>query len=138
MPRLGSRRAFLSWTALGAVVLTTAGCAKEDEMPKTYAVHGKLITKDGKPYTGGVGIMFRPVNNHELQAYGEIADDGSFSLHTLGHTKSARAKKLDGGIEGEFQVQIEPPMGKGRAFWLSKTYRIEPNEKNEFTIVVDK
>ncbi len=107
-------------------------------MPKTYPVRGKLVTKEGKPFTGGVGIMFRPIGNHELQAYGEVAEDGTFTLHTLGHTKNARPKKLDGGIEGEFQIQIEPPMGKGRPFWLSKTYRIEPNAQNEFTIVVEK
>jgi hypothetical protein len=87
---------------------------------------------------GGGAILFRPPANHELQAYGEIAEDGTFTLHTLGHTKSGHAQKLEGTIEGEFQVQIEPPMGKGRPFWLTKTYRIEPNEKNEITVVVEK
>lgn len=107
-------------------------------MPKTFVVHGKVIGKDGQPYTTGGSIMFRPVSNQELQAYGELAEKGTFTLHTLGHTKSGRAENLKGAIEGEFKVLIEPPMGKGRPFWLNKTYRIEPNEQNEITVVVEK
>lgn len=118
-------------------MLLASGCAK-DEMPKTYAVHGKVVKKDGQPFTVGGAIMFRPVSNQELQAYGELFEDGTFTLHTLGHTKSGHARNLEGTIEGECKVLIEPPMGKGRPFWLSKTYRIEPNEKNEITVVIDK
>ena len=137
MSWLASRSALACWTSLAAVMLWASGCAKE-EMPKTYVVHGKVVRKDGQPFTGGGAITFRPVSNQELQAYGEIAEDGTFTLHTVGHTQSGHARNLQGTIAGEFQVQIEPPMGKGWAFWLSKTYRIEPNEKNEITVVVDK
>lgn len=135
---LACRRLRAARTSLVVVVLLASGCAKMEEMPKTFVVQGKVVRKDGKPFTGGGAIMFRPLSNHELQAYGEIAENGTFTLHTLGHTKDGHARRLDGTIEGEFQVQIEPPMGKGRPFWLSKSYRIEPNEKNEITVVVDK
>src|SRR5262245_34272948 len=126
-------------TSLVAVVLLASGCAqkKVEEMPKAHAVQGKVVGIDGQPFTGGGAIMFRPVSNQELQAYGEIAEDGTFTLHTLGHTARGHAKNFEGTIEGEFKVLIEPPMGKGRPFWLSKTYRIKPNEKNEITVVVE-
>ena len=122
MVRLRFRRVLAGWTSLVAVVLLASGCAK-DEMPKTYVVRGKVVRSDGQPFAGGA-ITFRPVADQELQAYGEIAADGTFTLHTLGHTKDGRAKNLKGTIEGEFRVQIEPP--SGRPFWLSKTYRIAP------------
>ena len=134
----GSTRVATASLVLGAIVLLAAGCGKEEELPKTYAVHGKVVKKDGQPYTVGGAIMFRPVDNYELQAYGELFENGTFTLHTLGRTKTAKTKRLDGAVEGECKVQIEPPMGKGRPFWLNKTVRIEPNENNEITVVLDK
>jgi hypothetical protein len=111
-----------------------SGCAQE-ALPETYVVQGKVVGKDGRPFAGGA-ITFRPVANQEFQAYGEIAEDGAFTLHTLGHTSDGRARNLQGTIEGEFKVQIEP--SDGRPFWLSKTYRIDPKDKNEITVVVEK
>ena len=122
--------------SVALLIALLAGCTKE-EMPKTYVVQGKVVLPNGKPFPGGA-ITFRPVADQELQAYGEILDDGTFTLHTLGHTSGGRAQNLKGTIEGEFKVQIEPAPGKGRPFWLTKTYRIDPTEKNEITIVVEK
>src|SRR5262245_3509574 len=110
MHNLANPRVIAWWMSLVVVSLLASGCAKE-EMPKTYPVHGKVVGKDGQPFKGGGAITFRPVSNQELQAYGEIFEDGTFTLHTLGHTKNARARNLQGSIEGEFKVLIEPPMG---------------------------
>jgi hypothetical protein len=107
-------------------------------MPTTYAVKGRVVTKDGKPYTDGAGIMFRPVSDQELQAYGAIAPDGTFTLNTLGRTKTGRSMKLKGTIDGECKVNIEPVASKGNPFWLSKTYRIEPNDNNEIIVQLEK
>ena len=130
---LGFRRGLACRASLVLVVVLAAGCSKE-EMPKTYIVQGKVIRKDGQPYKGGA-IMFRSLSNRELQAYAEIFEDGTFKLHTLGHTKQGHARKLEGTIEGEFQVSIEPP--GGRPAWLKKTYHIEAKQKNDITVVAD-
>ncbi len=135
----GSHRIrWLLWYAPLALLLLVSGCGKDEELPQTYAVKGKVVTKDGKPYRDGAGIMFRPVDNHELQAYGAIAPDGTFVLHTLGRTKTGRSKKLGGSVEGECKVNIEPVAAKGMPFWLTKSYRIEPNENNEIVVELEK
>lgn len=135
----GTRRA--EFVALAAVILLAPGCATNtEELPKTFAAHGKVVRKNGQPLPGGV-IMFSSVANPEYRAYGEIAQDGTFTLHTVGHTKNGRAHNLDGAIEGECQVQIEPLLGNGQAlgrpFVLRQTYRIEPDKTNEITVVAE-
>jgi len=128
-------------------LLLVSGCAKE-EMPKTYAVKGKVVLKNGKPLAGGF-ITFASVENPERRAYGDVAKDGSFTLDTVALTSKARSERLTGAVEGEFRVTIRPtgstddgtggpPVGAGRpAFTLKKTYKIEAKETNELTVVVE-
>ncbi len=130
------------------ILLLVVGCAKNEEMPKTYAVKGKVVLKNGKPLAGGF-ITFTSVTDHEKKAYGDIAADGTFRLDTVALTSKARSKSLAGAVEGEFKVTIRPtgsvddgtggpPVGGGRpAFTLKKTYKIEAKENNDITVVVE-
>jgi hypothetical protein len=129
------------------VLLLATGCGKE-ELPKTYTVKGKVVLKNGKPLTGGE-IQFTSVADPELRGYGVIEKDGSFKLSTIGHTKSGRSQLLTGNVEGECYVNIRPagsvnpdgsgtPPGGGKpAFTLKKTYKVEPNENNDITVIVE-
>lgn len=123
------------------------GCSKKEEMPKTYTVKGKVVLKNGKPLTGGF-ITFTSVTNDEQRAYGDIAQDGTFTLDTVALTSKARSEKLAGAVEGEFKVTIRPagstddgtggpPVGGGRpAFTLKQTYKIEAKD-NDITVVIE-
>src|SRR5436190_24347107 len=112
---LAFRRMLACRIWLFVIILLAPGCGKSDEgLPKTYAVHGKVVGKDGKPFGAGGAILFRPVADQEVQASGAIAEDGTFTLHSAGRTSRGRSTKLEGTIEGECKVQVEPPMGSGR------------------------
>ena len=54
MSRSGFRRAVVGALWLGLILVVVPGCATKEEMPKTYAVTGKVVLKNGKPLTGGV------------------------------------------------------------------------------------
>jgi hypothetical protein len=142
----GFRRASARGPWLVLVLLLASGCAKE-EMPKTYAVKGKVVYKNGKPFPGG-DIVFISVRDPELRAYGAIAKDGTFTLMgTIAHTSKGRSQNLAGSVEGECHVNIRPgrggapdapPVGGGKAaFTLKKTYTVEAKPENDMTIVVE-
>jgi hypothetical protein len=133
---------------LGAILALVPGCESREEMPKTYTVNGKVVLKNGKPLRGGF-ITFTSVASDEQRAYGNIAEDGTFTLDTVALTSRARSEKLAGAVEGDFKVTIRPagsvddgtggpPVGGGRpAFTLKKTYKIEAKENNDITVVVE-
>jgi hypothetical protein len=130
------------------ILLGLPGCASQEEMPKTYTVKGKVVLKNGQPLKGGF-ITFTSVTSDEQRAYGDIAEDGRFTLNTVALTSRARSEKLAGAVEGEFKVTIRPagstddgtggpPIGGGRpAFTLKKRYKIEAKETNDLTVVVE-
>jgi len=131
-------------------LLLVSGC-KEEAMPPTYQVRGKVVYKNGKPYPGGE-IVFTSVTDPELRGYGMIANDGTFTLATIAHTSRGRSQALNGAVEGDFHVNIRPggkksadsesppvigPAASGRPFTLKKTYKVEAKEVNEITVVVE-
>src|SRR5262245_4773892 len=143
----GFRRVICLGTWLLLVLLLGPGCANE-EKPKTYAVKGKVVLKDGKPLSGGF-ITFASAADPEQRAYGDIATDGTFTLDTIALTSKASSERLAGAVDAEFHVTIrpsgsvddgtsDPPVGGGRsAFTLEKTYKIEAKEVNDITVVVE-
>ena len=147
MSRSGFRRAEFGALWLG-MSLVVAGCATKEELPKTYAVKGKVVLKNGKPLRGGF-ITFTSVTSDEQRAYGDIKEDGTFTLDTAALTSKARTERLAGAVEGEFKVTIRPtgstddgtggpPVGGGRpAFTLKKRYKIEAKENNDITVVAE-
>ena len=146
MPWSECRRVLAPGPWLVLVLLLAPGCARE-EMPRTYAVKGKVVQKNGKPFPGGQ-ITFTSVADPELRGYGTINKDGTFTLGTIGHTSKGRSQLLKGAVEGDFYVNIRPGVGGGdnatpsvfagkAAFTLKKTYKIEAKENNEITVVVE-
>lgn len=147
MSRSGFRRAVFGASWFGMVLVLVPGCATE-ELPKTYTVTGKVVLRNGKPLKGGF-ITFTSVANDEQRAYGNVAEDGTFTLDTVALTSKARSERLAGAVEGEFKVTIRPTgsvddgkggpsIGGGRpAFTLKKTYKIEAKENNAITVVVE-
>jgi hypothetical protein len=130
------------------ILAAVPGCGPDEELPKTYTVTGKVVLKNGKPLKGGF-ITFTSVTNDEQRAYGNIKDDGTFTLDTVALTSRARSERLEGAVEGEFKVTIRPagavddgmggpPIGGGRpAFTLKKRYKIEAKENNDITVVIE-
>lgn len=141
-------RVFAIGWMLALSMLLVFGCGAKEELPKTYSVKGKVVSKSGKPYVAAE-LTFISLADPELRGYGVTGDDGSFTLDTIALTKSARSSKLSGAVEGEFLVNIrpgpkvpvdpaDPPSGRQMiAFTLKKKYKIEPKENNEITVVVE-
>ena len=148
MSRSRQRRAWLGALWFGTIFVLAPGCTNHEELPKTYAVKGKVVLKNGKPLKGGF-ITFTSVTSDEQRAYGDVKEDGTFTLDTVALTSRARSERLTGAIEGDFKVTIRPagavddgkggpPIGGGRpAFTLKKTYKIEAKENNDLTVVVE-
>ncbi len=127
---------------LGTVVSAVGGCGG----PKTYAVQGKVIYKDGTPLTDGQ-VVFEPVDpTVKVSARGDIKPDGTFRLTTY--------KDGDGAVEGKYRAVVLPP-------WPPEVYENRPAPppvidprfqefersgleftvtpgKNNFTLVVEK
>src|SRR4051812_18552130 len=101
MPCSAFRRVSALGLWLALVLLLVAGC--KEPMPKTYPVKGKLVLKNGKPFTAGGQITFISVTDPELRGYGKIDQDGTFTLDTIGHTSKGRSALLNGAVEGDFQ-----------------------------------
>jgi hypothetical protein len=110
------------------------GCGKE-ELPKSYPVQGKVVRKDGQPYTGGV-VVFDSLVRHGYQGSGEIGEDGSFTLKTIAIRSDGSSELIDGAIEGECTVSIIPP-NQGRIFVLKKTYTVNPTINQDVIVNAD-
>jgi hypothetical protein len=114
------------------VLLTVAGCGSPPSTaPQAFKVTGTVKYDDGRPVSPAA-IQFSPVNDTTFTAYGDIADDGSFTLTAL--KGNAR---LDGVPEGEYEVTILLPIGANQQrpppIILAQKYRIEAKD-NHFTI----
>lgn len=90
--------------ALAALALAP-GC---DSGPKTHPVKGKVVFEGGDVKRLAEGtVVFRSVSQPDLFAYGEIQEDGSFTMAT----KQTGVKEKPGAVEGEHQVKINLPEG---------------------------
>lgn len=146
----GFRRVFALGLWLAAAILLQPGCGKSkiEELPKTYTVKGKLVSKAGKPMAGAE-VTFSSVADPELRAYGVTADDGTFTLDSIGVTKQGRSEKQKGAFAGEFLVNVRPganvpidpanpPSGRSMvSVLLKKKYKIEPKQDNDITVIVE-
>jgi hypothetical protein len=93
--------------ALTALVLAGfAACGGGPNGPKTYPVKGAVVFVKGgslKQLVDGT-VEFQSVSEPGVRAYGEIQQDGSFSLTTLKDGKAS-----PGAIEGEHRARVVPP-----------------------------
>lgn len=93
----------LSMCASVLLALTlVAGCASGDKevLPPTSAVTGRVLDRDGKPLAGGA-IELRSAEHPALTIMGQIKEDGTFSLFTLGNRTNA-----EGAPAGKYRATV--------------------------------
>ncbi|HXG09605.1 MAG TPA: hypothetical protein VNK04_07430 [Gemmataceae bacterium] len=72
-----------------------------------YPVEGRVVYRDGTPFTQGL-VVFEPLEaDVRVSAIGEIHKDGTFRLGTYSET--------DGVPEGRYRVLVVPPMPAGES-----------------------
>ena len=114
-------------TSFGVIIAFLAGCTKPGDIPPTHKVEGKVIDKDGKPYSTGGAIIFHHDTKDHITAGGEIKSDGTFTLQsTFGFTK------VSGAVEGSYKVTIIPksPGVATPPVSLQKKHVVEPRDNN--------
>jgi hypothetical protein len=93
-----------------AGVLLWSGCGGDPYQLAT--VRGKVITCEGKPAAGGVVVFYpidapektgRPAGNPGREARGTVAEDGTFSLISIG------IEPQEGAVIGPHKVVFEMP-----------------------------
>src|SRR5262245_8744703 len=89
------------WVAVLALLLVGgAGCGR-----RMCPVEGKVVYRDGSPFTKGK-VVFEPLEAEvKVSALGEVHKDGTFRLGTYG--------EADGVPEGRYRVLVVPPMPAG-------------------------
>lgn len=126
MPRFGLLAGF------GLMIALFTSCTKPGDIPPTHKVEGKVIDKDGKPYSAGGAIIFHHDTQDHITAGGEIKADGTFMLQsTFGFTK------VPGAVEGAYRVTIIPksPGVATPPVSLQKKHVVEPRD-NHLTIEI--
>ena len=102
-------------------------------IPKTYKVTGKVIHKGGKSVKDG-GVQFSSLTDSSFTVSGDLAEDGSFTLHTI-----KGRERADGAPEGEYKVTILMPQSSDQrgvpAIELPKRYKVEPKD-NDFVLEI--
>jgi hypothetical protein len=86
-----------------------AGCSNQYELA---TVRGRVLTCEGKPAAGGV-VIFRPMDDPEAtgrpkgnpgrEARGTVAEDGTFTLTTIG------IEPAPGAVTGRHTVSFQMP-----------------------------
>jgi hypothetical protein len=97
-------RAGLRTSVLCAILV--AGCAaSREEGPKTVPLEGKLVMTKGGTVKDlvdrSITVQFQPVEQPEVQAFGELLEDGTFSMVTQFETGGKR-----GVVPGKHRVRL--------------------------------
>jgi hypothetical protein len=116
-------------------MMLATSCAQPttETRPATYKVEGKVVRKDGKPYTEGGVIEFVPDPTKGVRSLGQINPDGTFSLHTV-----TAQHRVEGATAGPHTVTVSPPAPDQnvRTFVLTKKYTVTPGE-NKMTVELE-
>src|SRR5713226_5927601 len=92
------RRGTILVLALG--LLSLAGCGyRVPALPGAVAARGKVLLPNGQPLRGG-RVQFNKLDPPNVDAFGDVAADGSFTLTTY--------KPDDGAVPGRYVVTISP------------------------------
>jgi hypothetical protein len=124
-------------TRLGLLTLlfVVTGCGPQQRAatPTTHKVEGKIVQRNGAPYTGGGLISFQHQTQHGVTCNGLIKPDGSFALHSI-----TADHKVPGALEGTYVVSVLPDSQSQdvQAVRLSKTYAVQPGG-NDLTITLE-
>lgn len=90
---------FLS-SLFAGVFLTGCGNSLPSN-PKTYPVHGQVLTADGQPVRWAV-VYFEP-DGSGVACMGRITEDGHFNMGTANLHQDP-----DGAVPGKYKVYLEP------------------------------
>ena len=88
---------------------------------------GKVVHKNGKPYTLGGSISFRHETKEGVSTEGTIDPDGAFVLQTV-----TAHHNVSGALEGSHAVTIVPPAPDQNVvpIRLAKTYVVVAGDNN--------
>lgn len=114
-----------------AFVALAPGCGYE---PKTYPVKGKVVSKGGKPWSGGT-VTFQSVDTPGLSATGDIQKDGTFTLRTH-YVSDNKGRTKPGAVAGTHDVLLDPLGGqtdRASALIVPTRYRVSTGE-NDITV----
>jgi hypothetical protein len=120
---------FQSAAAIALCAALLCGCRHNPYRP--VEVKGRVTSCDGKPAAGGIVVFSpiddpeatgRPMGNPGREARGTVADDGTFSLTTIG-TPPAR-----GAVTGKHRVSFEMPPTKWPALLPEERAVMSPDE----------
>lgn len=126
-----SRPLLLLLVALASAISPGCSLSSTTPPPAIHAVSGKVVQKNGEPYTAGGAIQFKSTTDSSRVATGEIKPDGSFTIGTV-HENDV----LAGSIAGPHRVTVIGPSGADQVspiYDLKTVYTIEPKE-NVLTI----
>lgn len=109
------------------------GCGGGPEMPRTYAVLGKVTYKGGEPVSGG-SVLFQSEADTTVTTSGEIQPDGTFVLRTI------KGKgRAEGAVAGPHRVivALPSPDQSAESVYLPKPCTVEARD-NHFNLVIEK
>lgn len=127
-------RTLIQLFAIALMAVSGCNSAPTTPPPATHAVTGKVVQKDGQPYTAGGAIQFKSTVDTSRIATGEIKPDGSFSI-SLVHENNL----LSGMAEGPHRVTVIGPSGADQVvpiYELKTIYTVEPKD-NVLTIKLE-
>jgi hypothetical protein len=132
------------WLLAGVMAILLGGLAGCEQTPQTYPVRGKVVFRDGKPWSGGGRITFQIEGDPASVATGEIHKDSTFTVETHYVTSSGKGKAKPGALAGEHTVTVEenfPVEHEGvmriMPITVPKKYKVQPGD-NQFVIEVTK
>ncbi len=121
-----------------ALLAWPGGCGRPPDLPRTFAVKGKVVYKDGTPLAGGM-VDFRPAGTAAGSVSGQVGPDGTFTLTTRTDRGAA-----PGAPEGEYSVTVMPKLDGDqtkthgfRPAAVRQKVTVKPDDSNDFTITLD-
>lgn len=125
-------------TSAALLFVLLLGCGKKPpavNLPKAYAVNGKVVDKQsGEPITAGA-VQFESLQSAGQTGIAEIQADGTFSANTF-----VDGNKLSGLVPGPQRVTFMPSATVDQAsavpVTLSETFEVKESD-NDFLIQID-
>lgn len=126
------------WLLVLTSCLTMSACSgkKTVDLPKTFAVKGKVVYQEGGRPMGEGTLQLEPLDipAGPIALVGTIQADGSFTLHTINENA-----KLPGAPEGSYRIRVIPSMGadqQDNSVVLHGPYKVEPHDNNTFNLTI--
>jgi hypothetical protein len=115
----------------GLILYSTALCGCRGGAYEMAEVRGKVTTCEGKP-AAGAEVIFYPVDapaetgraagNPGREAHGTVAEDGTFTLTTIG------IKELPGAVTGPHRVEFRMPPTRRPTLTAEDRANMTPDE----------